>query len=124
MSARGPNTTRRSTPCGWPSASSMSATTSKSPANRSCRGKHTQPRSRYLSGRCGYCDHSVAITGSVEVGIDFSQSREFKARAQFANREGTERDLVFVWLNLAIVIEDEHQMGDLLLAKALRYLPG
>src|SRR2546425_13315507 len=71
-----------------------------------------------------YCDHGVAVTGSVEVGVDFSQSREFKPCAQFADREGTERDHMFVRLNLAVVLEGEHQMGDVLVAEAVRYLPG
>src|SRR5262249_61486733 len=38
MSAPWPNTTRQSTPRGWPSASSTFATTSKSPANRGAGG--------------------------------------------------------------------------------------
>ena len=75
-----------------------------------------------LLGRYG--DHGVAVTGSVEVGVDFPQSREFKPCAQFDNREGTERDHMFVWLNLAAVVEEEHQMGDVLVAEAVRYFPG
>jgi hypothetical protein len=81
-------------------------------------------------GACGalvlgrHRDHGVAVTGSVEVGVDFPQSREFKACAQFADREGTERDHMFVRLNLAAVVKDEHQMGDVLAAKAIGYLPG
>src|SRR6266498_2882941 len=71
-----------------------------------------------------YCDHGVAVTGSVEVGVDFPQSREFKPCAQFADREGTERDHMLVRLNLAAGLEDEHQMGDVLVAEAIRYLPG
>jgi hypothetical protein len=71
-----------------------------------------------------YCDQGVAVTGSVEVGVDFPQSREFKPCAQFADREGTERDHMFVRLNLAAVAEDKHQMGDVLVAEAIRYLPG
>src|ERR1700689_1461592 len=82
------------------------------------RGDSTLPR----SGR--YCDHRVALTGSIEVGVDFPQSREFKPFAQFADREGAERDLVFVWLDPAVVIEDESQMGDVPVAEAIRYLPG
>src|SRR6266568_701562 len=71
-----------------------------------------------------YCDHGVAVSRSVEVGVDFPQSREFKPCAQFTDREGTERDHVFVRLNLAAVVEGEHQMGDVLVAEAIRYLPG
>jgi hypothetical protein len=41
-----------------------------------------------------------------------------------AEREGTEGDLVFAGLKLAIVVKDEHQMGDVLAAKAIGYLPG
>ena len=58
-----------------------------------------------------YCDNRIAVTGSIEVGVDFDQSRELKPFAQIADREGTERDLVFVWLELAVIIEDEYQMG-------------
>src|SRR6266571_2569919 len=71
-----------------------------------------------------YRHHGVAVTGSVEVGVDFPQSGEFKPCAQFADREGTERDHVFVRLNLAAGLKDEHQMGDVLVAEAVRYLPG
>ncbi len=71
-----------------------------------------------------YRDHGVAVTGSVEVGVDFPQSGELEPCAQFADREGTERDHMFVWLNLAAGLEDEHQMGDVLVAEAVRYLPG
>ena len=31
---------------------------------------------------------------------------------------------MFVRLNLAAVVEDEHQMGDVLVAEAIGYLPG
>src|SRR6266567_6570136 len=75
-----------------------------------------------VSGR--YRDHGVAVTGSVEVGVDFPQSREFKPCAQFDDREGTERDHMFVRLNPAAVVEGEHQMGDVLVAEAIWYLPG
>ena len=78
-------------------------------------------RARVLAG---YRDHGVAVTGSVEVGVDFPQSREFQPCAQVADREGTERDHVFVRLQLTIGVEDEHQMGGVLVAGAIRYLPG
>src|SRR5215470_13062141 len=84
------------------------------------RRHHLAAASR--SGRHG--DHRVAVTGSIEVGVDFPQSREFQPRAKFADREGTERDLVFVWLNPAAVLKEEHQMGDVLAAEAIRHLPG
>src|SRR5215469_11912499 len=70
------------------------------------------------------CDHGVAVAGSVKVGIDFPQSREFKTFAQFADCEGTERDQVFVRLNLPAVLEGEHQMGDVFVAQTIGYLPG
>ena len=69
-------------------------------------------------------DHGVAVAGGIEVGVDLPQSRELKPCPQLADREGTERDLVFVWLNPAAVLEDEHQMGDVLVAEAVRHLPG
>jgi hypothetical protein len=62
--------------------------------------------------------------GIDEVGVDLPQSGEFKSVAQFADREGIERDPVFVWLNLVAVLEDEHQMSDVLVAEAIRHLPG
>src|SRR5258708_15616724 len=31
---------------------------------------------------------------------------------------------MFVWLNLAVVLEDEHQMSDVLVLNTIRYLPG
>src|SRR5262245_16152985 len=49
-------------------------------------------------------DDGVAVTGAIEVGVDFPQSGGFKAFAQFADREGTERDPVLMWLNLAAVL--------------------
>src|ERR1700689_87464 len=99
--------------------------TSTSPA-RPCSSRpggvpsiaHGKPRLRR------YGDHGVAVTGSIEVGVDFPQPREFKAFAQFADCEGTERDPVFVCLNLVAVLKDEHHMGDVLVVEALRYLPG
>src|ERR1700685_2660984 len=74
-------------------------------------------------------DHRVAVEGSIEVGVDFPQSREFQPGAQFADREGTEPDLMLTWLNLTAVrttavLKEEHQMGDVLVAEAIRYLPG
>ena len=74
-----------------------------------------------LGARSGrYRDHGVAAEGSIEVGVDFPQSREFQPFAQFADREGTERDLLLVRLNPAACLEDEHQMGDVLVAEAIR----
>src|SRR5215472_7214870 len=78
------------------------------------------PASR--SGRYG--DHGVAVTGGVEVGVDFSQSREVKPFAQLADGEGAERDLVLVRLDLAAGLKDEHQMGNVILAQVVGYLPG
>src|SRR5260370_26793602 len=90
------------------------------------RGEAAQAMQR-LRGRSSlgrHRDHGVAVTGSVEVGVDFPQSREFKACAQFADREGTERDHMFVRLNLAAVVEDEHQMDDVPVTETTRPLPG
>src|SRR6516164_11177629 len=72
----------------------------------------------------GYCDHGVAVTGIVKVGVALPQSGEFQPFAQFADREGAKRDAVFMWLNPAAVLKDEHQVGDVLTAKAVRHLPG
>jgi len=69
-------------------------------------------------------DYGVAVAGSVEVGIDFPQSCEFKPFAQFGDRKGTERELVFAWLDPVTVLEDEDQMGNVLFAEAIWYLPG
>jgi hypothetical protein len=56
----------------------------------------------------------------VKVGVYFRQSRELKPGAQLAEGEGMERDRVFAYLELAAVVKDEHQMGDVLVAKAIR----
>src|SRR5215467_484783 len=78
-----------------------------------------------LLSRLGrYRDHGVAVAGGIEVGVDLPQSRELKPCPQLADREGAERDLVFMWLNPAAVLKEEHQMGDVLVAEALRHLPG
>src|SRR6266516_857155 len=87
--------------------------------------EHQPPRSAAAYARLSsYCDHGVAVEGSIEVGVDFSQSRELKPFTQFADREGAERELVFVWLNPAAGLTSEHQMGDVLVVEAIRYLPG
>src|SRR6516162_4258923 len=72
----------------------------------------------------GCCDHGVAVCRGVKVIVYFPQSRKPKTGAQLAEGERMERDRVFVYLELAAVVKDEHQMGDVLVAKAIRYLPG
>ena len=43
-----------------------------------------------------YCDRGVTVAGIVEVGVDFSQSREVKSFAQFDECKG--RTLAFMYL--------------------------
>ena len=43
---------------------------------------------------------------------------------QFAGREGMETDPVLPRLDPAAVLEEEHEMGDVLLVETIRYLPG
>ena len=71
-----------------------------------------------------YRGHGVAVPAIVEVGVDCSQARHFESFMQFAAREGMETDPVLPRLDPAAVLEEEHEMGDVLLVETVRYLPG
>ena len=69
-------------------------------------------------------DHGVLVAGSVEVGVDFPQPGELEPFAQLGDGKGAERDRVLVCLDPVAVLEDEHDVGDVLVLQATGYLPG
>jgi hypothetical protein len=66
------------------------------------------------------CGHDVLVRGLGEVGADFPQSRELEPFAQFAERDGKKRNPVLVRLDPVAVLEEKHDVGDVLLIQAIR----
>ena len=73
----------------------------------------------HLTRSGGRRDHDVLVLGVAEIGPGFPQSRELEPFAQFAERDGKERDPVLVRLDPVAVLEEEHEVGDVLLIQAI-----